>query len=61
MDDVKNETLREAYEAPMIEDVPLRAEERILMNCKTTNPGGGLGGASSSCSLAGCVGFLNNS
>jgi len=43
MADVKNETLREAYEAPTIEDIPLRAEERILQNCKNFTPGAGFG------------------
>lgn len=35
MDDVKNETMRESYEPPTIEDMPLRAEELVIAGCKT--------------------------
>lgn len=37
MDNVKNETAREAYEAPTIEDMPLRPEEQLLAGCKQAN------------------------
>ena len=49
MADVKNETIRDAYEAPTIEDVPLHPEERILTNCKNTTPGGGFNTFPNSC------------
>jgi hypothetical protein len=35
MDEVSDETAREPYEAPTIEDIPLRAEEQLLAGCKT--------------------------
>ncbi len=35
MDNVKSETVREPYEAPVVEDVPLRADEQVLAGCKT--------------------------
>ncbi len=42
MDDVKTPAIREAYEAPVIEDIPLYAEEGMqVQNCKNTHPGGG--------------------
>ena len=60
MADVKNETLRDAYEAPTIEDIPLRAEERILQNCKNFTPGAGFGsqgGPQGTCFSTTCQGF----
>ena len=36
MDNVKNEAL-EPYEPPIIEDVPIRAEEQLLAGCKQAN------------------------
>jgi len=59
MADVKNETMRDAYEAPTIEDVPLHPEERILTNCKNVTPGGGFNGFGNSCTIfpkGACVG-----
>ena len=40
MGDVKNDVEREPYEAPAIEDIPLRAEEQSIRGCKQ---GGGSG------------------
>jgi len=40
MDNATNETAREPYEAPTIEDVPLRAEEQLLGGCKIPPQGG---------------------
>lgn len=40
MAEVKDETMREPYEAPAIEDIPLRAEEQAIRGCKQ---GGGAG------------------
>ncbi len=59
MADVKSETIREAYEAPVIEDVPLRSDEQMLANCKNSQAGAGFaaGNVSRSCILPGCVGF----
>jgi hypothetical protein len=58
MADVKNETIREAYEAPTIEDVPLRAEEQILRNCKNATPGSGQNAFPGSCVfMPACMGF----
>ncbi len=31
---------REAYEPPMVEDVPIRADERLLAGCKITTTAG---------------------
>jgi hypothetical protein len=42
MDDVKVEA-REPYEQPTVEDVPLRAEEQVLQNCKAFAGGPGMG------------------
>ena len=56
MADLKNEPTREPYDAPTIEDVPLRAEEQLLRGCK--QPGGaGVGqGPPFGCAQAGnCV------
>jgi hypothetical protein len=33
-------TIREPYEAPVIEDVPIRAAEQLLAGCKTAVSGG---------------------
>jgi hypothetical protein len=55
MDNVKNELAREPYEAPVIEDIPLRAEEQVLAGCK--QPGGvgpQSGGGPISCSDPSC-------
>lgn len=40
MDDGNTISDREPYEAPMIEDVPVRAEERLLTGCKITTTAG---------------------
>ena len=40
LDDPKNVTIKEPYEPPMVEDVPIRAEEQLLANCKTPAGGG---------------------
>jgi hypothetical protein len=40
MDNVKNETALEPYEAPTIEDIPLHAEEQLLAGCKIPPLGG---------------------
>lgn len=40
MDDPKDLTIREPYEAPMVEDVPIRPEEQLLAACKTLAGGG---------------------
>ncbi len=40
MDDVKDAGGREPYEAPTVEDVPVRAEEQMLAGCKTPTGGG---------------------
>lgn len=34
MEKIADETAREPYEAPVIEDIPLRAEEQLLAGCK---------------------------
>ncbi|MDB4971516.1 MAG: hypothetical protein JWN44_7205 [Myxococcales bacterium] len=34
MDKLTNESAREPYEAPAIEDIPLRGEEQLLAGCK---------------------------
>jgi hypothetical protein len=40
MDDANKGTIREPYEPPTVEDVPVRAEEQLLAGCKTgTSPG----------------------
>lgn len=42
MDDDETATPREPYEPPVIEDVPLRADEQLLAGCKqarTAGPG----------------------
>jgi hypothetical protein len=31
---------REPYEAPVVEDVPLRTDEQVLAGCKTTTTNG---------------------
>jgi hypothetical protein len=36
MNDIKDATIREPYEPPTLEDVPVRAEERLLAGCKNT-------------------------
>lgn len=48
MDSVKNESDREPYEAPTIEDMPVRPEEQLLAACKVSNfqPSPGSGGSS---------------
>jgi hypothetical protein len=53
MDNVKNETSREPYEPPVIEDVPVRAEEQLLAGCKqitTAGPAAFFCGAPTPCS-----------
>ena len=41
MDDMRNESQREAYEAPTVEDIPLRPDEQLLAGCKSSaNPRG---------------------
>jgi hypothetical protein len=40
MDDAIKPTIREPYEPPTVEDVPVRAEEQLLAGCKGgTGPG----------------------
>lgn len=39
-DDPKNEAAREPYEAPVIEDLPLRSDEQLLAGCKLPAGGG---------------------
>jgi hypothetical protein len=34
MEKISDGTAREPYEAPVIEDIPLRAEEQLLAGCK---------------------------
>jgi hypothetical protein len=61
MPDVKNETIQEAYEAPTIEDVPVRSEERLLTSCKNTTAGSGPNAFPNSCIFfPACVGFANS-
>jgi hypothetical protein len=52
MDDLNQTKAREPYEPPMIEDVPVRAEEQILAGCKQLG-GNGLG-AFFGCNLVSC-------
>jgi hypothetical protein len=35
-----NEKPREPYEAPVVEDVPLRSDEQVLAGCKTPGSSG---------------------
>jgi hypothetical protein len=37
MDSIRDESARETYEAPTIEDMPVRAEEQLLAGCKQAN------------------------
>lgn len=54
MDNVKNET-REPYEPPVVEDIPLRAEEQVLAGCKQAGiPGPQSGGGPGSCADPSC-------
>ncbi len=51
---------RQPYEAPTIEDVPLRPEEQILAGCKTSTAGGpNFGGGPGTCggSIQQCMSF----
>jgi hypothetical protein len=41
MNDANQLKVREPYEAPTIEDVPVRADEQILIACKVAGVGGG--------------------
>jgi hypothetical protein len=55
MDNVKNEIAREPYEPPMVEDIPLRAEEQVLAACKQPGqPGPQSGGGPGSCNNISC-------
>ena len=50
-----NQIVREDYEPPAVEDIPLRASENLLAGCKTTS-GAGTGRAGSGFHLCGaCV------
>jgi hypothetical protein len=51
MDNRTTDATREQYEPPTIEDVPLRAEERVLAGCKrgSVPSGGASGGTFSTC------------
>lgn len=40
MDNIDKTNAREPYEAPTIEDVPLRAEEQVLAGCKVSGQSG---------------------
>jgi len=61
MPELKNETIREDYEAPTIEDVPVRSEERLLQNCKNTTPGSGPNAFPGTCRLfPQCVVFASS-
>jgi len=41
MDKSEPRTIREPYEPPTVEDVPIRAEEQLLAGCKPPGVGGG--------------------
>lgn len=40
MDSANQQPVREPYEAPMIEDVPVRSDEQLLAGCKVPAGGG---------------------
>jgi hypothetical protein len=40
MSDVKIGTAREPYEPPVVEDIPLHAEEQVLHTCKVAGSSG---------------------
>ena len=44
MDQPRLNQIREDYEPPVVEDIPLHAEEQLLVGCKTQT-GAGLGRA----------------
>jgi hypothetical protein len=55
MDKAQNESTREPYEAPVVEDIPLHPEEVMLAGCKVAiGPSPSSGGAP--CALGACVG-----
>jgi len=50
MDEIKAEgAAREPYEAPVIEDVPLRADEQLLTGCKSAPTAAGRTGQCGAC------------
>jgi hypothetical protein len=51
MDSPKNESAREPYEPPMIEDVPIRSDEQLLAGCKLPRAGGPGHGPPAGCGL----------
>jgi hypothetical protein len=51
MDSPKNESAREPYEAPIIEDVPIRSGEQLLAGCKLPGQGGPGFGPPGGCNL----------
>jgi len=50
MDSPKNEPVREPYEAPIIEDIPIRSDEQLLAGCKLpSHAGPGVSGPPPGC------------
>ena len=61
MAEVTNEVAREPYEAPAIEDIPLRPDEQVLKGCKQPSGSGQGVGRPTGCTVAaGCVTIGNS-